>query len=196
MKSIAKILLDIDAIKIDPNFGFTWASGIKSPIYCDNRKLISYPNYRDLVADSFVEIIKKQFPQTQIIAGTATAGIPHAAWIAQKLNLPMIYVRSKPKAHGKSQQIEGVFEKNKNIILIEDLISTGKSSIEAFHSLKNAELNVLNILSIMTYKTELAEKNFKSINLDPISLITVHDILDDLKNDKKESILSFLKKLG
>jgi len=196
MKSIAKILLEIDAIKIDPNFGFTWASGIKSPIYCDNRKLISYPEYRDLVAESFAEIIKDKFPQAQMIAGTATAGIPHAAWVAQKLNLPMIYVRSKPKEHGQSQQIEGVFKKNQHVVLIEDLISTGKSSIEAFHALKKNQLNVLNILSIMTYQTELAENNFKKIDKNPISLININDVLDNIQINHKENVISFLKKLG
>ena len=128
---IAKTLLEINAIKLTSlKKPFVWASGIKSPIYCDNRLIMSYPDFRDFVAKSFVKIITEKFPQVEIIAGTATAGIPHAAWISQKMNLPMIYIRSSQKEHGKRNVIEGKLEENQNVVLIEDLISTGGSSIK------------------------------------------------------------------
>ena len=137
-KTLPELLLDIKAVTItsDLNNLFTWASGIKSPIYCDNRLTISYPEIRDAIATEFAELIKNKFPDVQIIAGTATAGIPHAAWVSQKLNLPMVYVRSSSKDHGKAKQIEGVLAKNSKVVLIEDLVSTGGSSIKAVSSLR------------------------------------------------------------
>ena len=131
MKQTAKDLLKINAVKLSPKEPFTWASGIKSPIYCDNRLTISYPEIRTRIAKGIAEIIKEKFPETEMIAGTATAGIPHAAWIAQELNLPMVYVRSKPKDHGRGKQIEGVLEKGQKTIVIDDLLSTGGSVLKA-----------------------------------------------------------------
>ncbi len=122
-KQVAEKLLDIKAVSITSRDNlFTWVSGIKSPIYCDNRMTISYPDVRNLIADGFVEQIKERYSDVEIIAGTATAGIPHAAWVADRLNKPMVYVRSKPKAHGQGNQIEGVLEKGQKVVLIEDLL--------------------------------------------------------------------------
>lgn len=126
-KTIAGKLLEIDAVALRPDDPFTWTSGIKSPIYCDNRLTLSFPEVRKLVARAFADVIREQYPDAEVIAGTATAGIPHAAWVAEELNLPMIYVRSKPKGHGKGNQIEGLLKDGQKTIVIEDLISTGEA---------------------------------------------------------------------
>src|SRR5690625_3255058 len=141
-KTIAKDLLDIEAIQLKTNEVdyFTWASGIRSPIYCDNRLIISYPNTREKVVEAWVNIIEKSNIKPDIIAGCATGGIPHAAWLADALNLPMVYVRSKPKGHGTGSQIEGHFEKGQNVLVIEDLISTGGSAIDATKALQSEGL--------------------------------------------------------
>lgn len=128
MKEIAKDLLEIQAVKLSPNEPFTWASGIKSPIYCDNRLTISYPKIRTAIAKGIAELIRENYPEVEVIAGTATAGIPHAAWIAAELDLPLVYVRSKPKDHGRSKQIEGVLQPGAKTVVIDDLLSTGAVS--------------------------------------------------------------------
>ncbi len=121
---IAAYLLEIEAVALRPKQPFTWTSGIKSPIYCDNRLTMSYPEIREYIAESFAAVIREQYPDTEVIAGTATAGIPHAAWVAQKMNLPMAYIRDKAKGHGKENQIEGSIKPGQKVIVIEDLIST------------------------------------------------------------------------
>lgn len=136
---IAAYLLEIEAVALRPKQPFTWTSGIKSPIYCDNRLTMSYPEIREYIAESFAAVIREQYPDTEVIAGTATAGIPHAAWVAQKMNLPMAYIRDKAKGHGKENQIEGSIKPGQKVIVIEDLISTGGSSIKAFQAVKEAE---------------------------------------------------------
>jgi len=157
-KEIAKKLLEIQAVTIkDTSNLFTWASGIKSPIYCDNRLTMSYPEVRDAIAEGFKEIIEKEFPEAGIIAGTATAGIPHAAWVSQKMNLPMVYVRSSAKGHGKQNQIEGRLFQGKKVVLIEDLLSTGGSSMKAVKALKEAGADVIGVVAIFSY-------NFKKVD--------------------------------
>ncbi len=131
MKEIAKDLLKIQAVKLSPNEPFTWASGIKSPIYCDNRLTISYPKIRTAIAKGIAELISERYPKVEVIAGTATAGIPHAAWIAAELDLPLVYVRSKPKDHGRGKQIEGVLHPGAKTVVIDDLLSTGGSVLKA-----------------------------------------------------------------
>ncbi len=150
-KEVAKVLLENKAVHLKPEDPFTWTSGIKSPIYCDNRKLISSPEARELVTSEFIKIIKRNFSDAQVIAGTATAGIPWASFIAQYLDLPMVYVRSQSKGHGLENLIEGDFQKGAKIILIEDLISTGKSSIAAAKAVQAQEGNLLCTLAIFTY---------------------------------------------
>lgn len=155
-KQIAKHLLSIEAVALRPNDPFTWTSGIKSPIYCDNRLTMAYPEIRDVVADGFVTIIKEQYPEAEVVAGTSTAGIPHAAWVAQKMNLPMAYIRDKAKGHGKQNQIEGRIAEGQKVIVIEDLISTGGSSLKAALAVREAGAEPLAVLAIFSYQFKQA----------------------------------------
>ena len=149
---VASSLLKIKAVFLRPNEPFTWASGIKSPIYCDNRLTLSYPEIRDIIENGLVELIKEYYPTCEVVMGTSTAGIPHAAYVSSILNLPMGYVRGGAKDHGRGNQIEGVVPKGKNVVVIEDLISTAGSSIEVVNILKEAGCNVLGIASIFSYE--------------------------------------------
>lgn len=150
-KQIAQQLLSIGAVELRPNDPFTWASGVKSPIYCDNRLTMSYPDVRKAIADGLVETIRREYPDVQVVAGTATAGIPHAAWVAERLELPMVYVRSKAKDHGQSNLIEGKVDPGKKVVVVEDLISKGGSVLQAAQALKDAGFEVLGIVAIFTY---------------------------------------------
>lgn len=158
--AVAKSLLDIAAIKLQPNDPFTWASGIKSPIYTDNRKTISFPDARRIIIDGLADLIKEQYPNVAVIGGVATAGIPHAAWVAEKLDLPMIYVRSKPKDHGTGKQIEGVLAAGQKVVLIDDLISTGGSVLGAVKATQAAGGEVLGVAAIFSYELPAATINF------------------------------------
>ena len=149
---VASSLLKIKAVFLRPNEPFTWASGIKSPIYCDNRLTLSYPEIRDIIENGLAELIKEYYPTCEVVMGTSTAGIPHAAYVSSILNLPMGYVRGGAKDHGRGNQIEGVVRKGKNVVVIEDLISTAGSSIEVVNILKEAGCNVLGIASIFSYE--------------------------------------------
>ena len=151
-KAIAKDLLTIEAVFLRPNEPFTWASGIKSPIYCDNRMTMSYPAVRKAIASGLAAQIKEHFPDVEVIAGTATAGIPHAAWVADILDLPMVYIRSKAKDHGKGNQIEGRITEGQKMVVIEDLISTGGSVLEACEAAAREGANVLGVAAIFTYE--------------------------------------------
>ncbi|WP_138751892.1 orotate phosphoribosyltransferase [Paenibacillus sinopodophylli] len=159
---IAKSLLEIEAVALQPNDPFTWTSGIKSPIYCDNRLTMTYPAIRDLIAEGFATIIRERYPDAEVIAGTSTAGIPHAAWVAQKLNLPMAYIRDKAKGHGKQNQIEGKVLPGQKVVVIEDLISTGGSSIKAALAVREAGAEVLSVLAIFTYEFDSAKQAFEA----------------------------------
>jgi orotate phosphoribosyltransferase len=164
-REIAKTLLDIKAIFLRPDDMFTWASGIKSPIYCDNRITLSYPTARNLIKSAFVELIKNKYPNAEYVAGVATAGIPHAALIADSLNLPMVYVRASSKDHGRSNQIEGSIPAGAKAIVIEDLISTGGSSISAAKALQDSGIEVLGMVAIFTYGLKKAQANFQEANI-------------------------------
>lgn len=164
-EKIASALLSIEAVALRPNDPFTWTSGIKSPIYCDNRLTMSYPEIRDLIAESFASIIREQYPETEVIAGTATAGIPHAAFVAQKLGLPMIYIRDKAKGHGKENQIEGLVKEGQKVIVIEDLISTGGSSIKAAQAVQQSGTEVLAVLAIFSYQLDRAMNGFEEAGI-------------------------------
>ncbi|MEZ0482561.1 orotate phosphoribosyltransferase [Planococcus sp. SSTMD024] len=157
-KQIAQQLLSIGAVELRPNDPFTWASGVKSPIYCDNRLTMSYPAVRKAIADGLADTIRREYPGTQVIAGTATAGIPHAAWVAERLDLPMVYVRSKPKGHGQSNLIEGRIEPGQKAVVIEDLISKGGSVLQAAQALQDAGFEVAGIAAIFTYGLPQAEQ--------------------------------------
>lgn len=150
-QSIARQLLSIGAVELRPNEPFTWASGVKSPIYCDNRLTMSYPDVRKEIAKGLASMITKFYPDCEVVAGTATAGIPHAAWVSDKLDLPMVYVRSKAKEHGQGNMVEGRVEAGKKVVVVEDLISKGGSVLQAAEGLKAAGFDVLGIVAIFTY---------------------------------------------
>jgi orotate phosphoribosyltransferase len=159
-KKVAEYLLQIKAIKLQPSNPFTWASGWKSPIYCDNRKTLSFPAVRSYIRDSFATIVKELHPNAELIAGVATGAIAHGALTADKLGLPFVYVRSEPKGHGLGNQIEGYYEKGQKVVVIEDLISTGGSSLNAVRALKEAGCDVLGMVAIFTYGFKKAEDGF------------------------------------
>ena len=177
-KEIAKILLTLNAVALRLEPPFTWASGRFSPIYCDNRLIISSPKDRKVVADGFVKLIEKNSWQPDVIAGTATAGIPHAAWVAEKLDLPMVYVRSSAKGHGKQNRIEGTLQAGQKVVLIEDLISTGKSSIDAANGVVDAEGDLLGVAAIFTYGLPVAEKQFTDANMAFDTLTSFETLMD------------------
>ncbi|SEQ60280.1 orotate phosphoribosyltransferase [Virgibacillus subterraneus] len=180
---IARDLLEIKAVQIRTDRYFTWTSGIKSPIYCDNRLTMSYPKIRAKIIEAFVELIEQMDEKPDVIAGCATAGIPHAAWIADKLDLPMIYVRSKPKGHGKGNQIEGKVEDGQKTVVIEDLISTGGSSIDSAKALQLEGVNVLGVLAIFTYGLTKAKKQFDEMKLSHQTITNYDEILNLLLAD-------------
>lgn len=170
-KRIAQHLLDIGSVVLSPNEPFTFSSGIKSPIYCDNRLTLSYPDIRREIAEAFVKLIREKYPQVRAIAGTATAGIPHAAWVSDKMNLPMAYVRGNAKSHGKKKQIEGIIQPGQKVVVIEDLISTGRSAITAAEVLRSEGADVLGVAAIFTYGLEKARRAFNEAAL-PFYTIT------------------------
>lgn len=178
MNEIAKDLLDIKAVFLSPNEPFTWASGIKSPIYCDNRLTLSYPNVRKAIANGIANIIKTKYPEAEIIMGTATAGIPHATLVADILNLPTGYVRGKAKDHGRQNQIEGKWAAGQKVVVVEDLISTGGSSIECVKALEENGIVVLGVVSIFTYGMAKAKANFEAANCKADSLVTFPELLE------------------
>lgn len=160
-KQIAKHLLDIQAVFLKPNEPFTWASGIKSPIYCDNRLTLSYPNVRKDIEEGLATLVKENFPTCECLMGTATAGIAHAALVAEILNQPMGYVRGGAKSHGRNNRIEGKIEKGMKVVVVEDLLSTGGSSLECVEALEEAGCEVLGLVAIFTYGLPKATKNFE-----------------------------------
>ena len=171
-KQVAEILLNVGAVEISPEKKFTWASGIQSPIYCDNRLTMADPKGRIVIAKGLAEVIRTNYPDATVIAGTATAGIPHAAWIAAELELPMVYVRSEPKGHGQGRQIEGKFEEGDRAVIIEDLISTGGSSLKAAEAAEREGLAVEGVVSITTYGLNKADEQFAEKGL------TYHSLTD------------------
>jgi len=177
-KQIAKDLLAIEAIFLQPNAPFTWASGIKSPIYCDNRITMSYPQVRRAIAQGLAENIKTTFPDVEVIAGTATAGIPHAAWVAELLDLPLVYIRSQAKAHGKGNQIEGRITPNQKMVVIEDLLSTGGSVLEACSAAKREGADVLGVAAIFTYELPQVAANFAEAGLPFVTLTNYTTLID------------------
>lgn len=168
--SIAKQLLEIQAVYLQPDNPFTWASGIRSPIYCDNRLTLSYPEIRKEIARGLTTLITEHFPDAELIAGTATAGIPHAAWVSDALDLPMCYVRSKPKGHGKGNQIEGKAAPGQKVVVVEDLISTGGSVIEAVKALRESGCEVLGVISIFTYELQKGKEQLDAADIQAYSL--------------------------
>ncbi len=174
---IANYLLQIKAIKLETEKPFQWSSGIYSPIYCDNRIVLSFPKIRKLVCDCFVEIIKEKYNDTELVAGVATGGIGMGMLIAEKLDLPFVYVRPQAKKHGRKNQIEGLIKKNIKAIVIEDLISTGKSSLNAVDALKKEKVNVIGLISLFSYELEDAKKNISKSGLNYCSLSNFSDLI-------------------
>ncbi|MGV3009914.1 orotate phosphoribosyltransferase [Streptococcus thoraltensis] len=174
---IASDLLDIKAVYLQPEDPFIWASGIKSPIYTDNRITLSYPETRTLIENGFVEVIREHFPEVEVIAGTATAGIPHGAIIADKMNLPFSYIRSKPKDHGAGNQIEGRVVKGEKMVIIEDLISTGGSVLDAVKAAQDAGVEVLGVVAIFTYELPKAQANFEEANVKLVTLSNYSELI-------------------
>jgi orotate phosphoribosyltransferase len=175
-KAVAEKLLQINAIKLNPEQPFTWASGWRSPIYCDNRKVLSFPYVREFIKSEMSNIIFSEFPNANLLAGVATAGIAWGALSADQLKLPYIYVRPKPKEHGLGNQIEGYYEKGQKVLVIEDLISTGKSSLQVVDVLKNAGLEVIGMVAIFTYGFETAERAFADAKV-PFRTLTNYETL-------------------
>ena len=186
-KEIAQSLLDIEAIKLQPDDPFTWASGWKSPIYCDNRMSLSFPKTRTKIKNALVELIRSEYPKVEAIAGVATAGIPQGALVAEALELPFIYVRSKSKGHGLTNQIEGKVVKGQKVVVLEDLVSTGGSSLAAVDALNDAGVEILGMAAIFTYAFPIAEENFSNKNVklvvlsDYPTLLSIGNFNDDVK---------------
>ena len=178
MKEIAKILLDLKAVSLSPKSPYTWASGIKSPIYCDNRLTLSFPKERNIIEEELKNLIEYKFPEVEYLMGTATAGIPHAAIIADKMQLPMGFVRSSNKDHGKGNKIEGKIIEGAKVVVIEDLFSTGGSSIKAANALMEAGFEVLGVCGIFSYNLDECVKNFEENNLKFYSLTNYDELLD------------------
>ncbi|MGE9214736.1 orotate phosphoribosyltransferase [Exiguobacterium aurantiacum] len=176
MRQIAEALLQIEAVTLSPENPYTWSSGMKSPIYCDNRLTLSYPDVRNLIIDALVEAIRPL--NADVIAGTATAGIPHATLVADRLGLPLVYVRSSAKGHGKGNQIEGRFEPSARVVVIEDLLSTGSSSIEAAKAIQKAGGEVIKIQAIFSYSLSRLHINLLDSGFTAHALITLLDVLE------------------
>ena len=196
---IAKNLLKIKAVFLRPNDPFTWASGIKSPIYCDNRLTLSYPEVRKVVENGLAQTIKEKFPTVEVIEGTSTAGIAHAAIVSEILGLPMGYVRGGAKDHGRGNQIEGIIPEGKNVVVVEDLISTAGSSLEVVDVLKAAGANVLGIVSIFTYGLQKGLERLNNANVINYSLSNFETLVDVaakenyISNEDIKKVLKFQK---
>jgi orotate phosphoribosyltransferase len=175
---VAEFLLHIKAIELKPQNPFTWASGLKSPIYCDNRKTLSYPEIRDYLRTQFCEVIRNNFGEPEVIAGVATGGIALGALVAQEMNLPFVYVRSEAKKHGLTNMIEGVIKPGQKVVVIEDLVSTGKSSLQAVDALREAQVEIMGMAAIFTYSFDKALANFVSKSVKLETLTNYHQLLD------------------
>ena len=177
-KKTAEVLLQINAIKLNPKNPFTWASGWKSPIYCDNRLVLSFPVVRNYIKEEIAKNIEIEFGKPDVIAGVATGAIGIGALVAEYLGLPFVYVRPEAKKHGRQNQIEGFIEKGQNVVVVEDLISTGKSSLVAVAALKAAEVNVKGMVAIFTYGFDVSKENFKTNNVNLFTLSNYESLLE------------------
>ena len=201
-RKLAKELLAIEAVALRPNNYFTWTSGIKSPIYCDNRITMSYPSIRREIAAGMVEVIKEKYLAVEVVAGTATAGIPHAAWVSELLDLPMIYVRDSAKKHGKTNQIEGRVLEGQKVVIIEDLISTGLSSLKVAKALREAGAEVLGVVAIFSYELKKAQDAFEEVGVEYITLtnypVLVEEAvaIDYIHQDDVEKLLEWRNELN
>ena len=201
-RKLAKELLAIEAVALRPNNYFTWTSGIKSPIYCDNRITMSYPSIRREIAAGMVEVIKEKYPAVEVVAGTATAGIPHAAWVSELLDLPMIYVRDSAKKHGKTNQIEGRILEGQKVVIIEDLISTGLSSLKVAKALREAGAEVLGVVAIFSYELKKAHEAFSQAEVEYVTLTNYPVLVEEavasdfIHQDDVEKLLEWRNQLA
>ena len=194
-KKTAEVLLQINAIKLQPNNPFTWASGWKSPIYCDNRIVLSYPLIRNYIRETMARHIEDHYGKPDVIAGVATGAIGIGALVADYLNLPFVYVRPEAKKHGRKNQVEGYIEKGQNVVVVEDLISTGKSSLNAVTALKEAEVNIKGMVAIFSYGFDIASKNFDEANVELHTLGNYENLLEQALDtnyitEKQQDILA------
>jgi orotate phosphoribosyltransferase len=194
-KKTAEVLLQINAIKLQPNDPFTWASGWKSPIYCDNRVVLSFPLVRNYVKETMARHIEKHYGKPDVIAGVATGAIGIGALVADYLNLPFVYVRPEAKKHGRQNQVEGYIEKGQNVVVVEDLISTGKSSLNAVKALNEAEVNVKGMVAIFSYGFNVATENFNEANVELHTLSNYENLLEQALDtnyitEKQQDILT------
>jgi orotate phosphoribosyltransferase len=191
---VTKKLVQINTIKIQPSNPFTWASGWKAPIYCDNRKILSYPEARTFIRDQFVKLIKEQYPDAEVIAGVATGAIAHGMLVAQELGLPFIYVRATPKSHGLENLIEGDLKVGQKVVVIEDLVSTGISSLKAAEAISNFGGEILGMMAIFTYNFPLAKENFEKAGIELTTLSRYKTLLEvalesgEIKQSQIESL--------
>ena len=183
-KKTAEFLLQIKAIKLNPTEPFNWASGWKSPIYCDNRITLSYPAVRNFLKEEIAKLVEEQHGKPDVIAGVATGAIAIGVLVAQELGVPFVYVRPEAKKHGRKNQIEGHIEKGQNVVVIEDLISTGKSSLQAVEALKEADVNIKGMVAIFTYGFDIASNNFKENNIELTTLSSYEYLLEQALDSK------------
>ena len=181
-KAVAKSLMDIKAVMLRPDQPFVWASGWHSPIYCDNRKILSFPEIREKICAWMADIIRKQYPDVQVIAGVATGAIAHGYLVAHMLGKPFCYVRPKPKDHGTGSQIEGILESGAKVVIVEDLISTGRSSLAAKNALVNAGADVLGMVAVFSYGFNQARKAFEDANVE-LTTLSNYDALIDVASE-------------
>lgn len=182
--ALASFLLQIKAIKLNPANPFTWASGLKSPIYCDNRVTLSYPQVRTFIREGFVKMCLDKFGKPDVIAGVATGGIPQGALVAQELGLPFVYVRSEKKSHGMNNQIEGVINSGQSVVIIEDLVSTGKSSLNAVEALREKGAIIKGMLAIFTYGMDVAAENFKNNKCELFTLTNYNALIQKAAEER------------
>ncbi len=193
---VTKKLLEINTIKIQPTNPFTWASGWKSPIYCDNRKILSYPKTRTFIRDRFIDVISQKYPQAEVIAGVATGAIAMGVLVAEKMGLPFIYIRSKPKDHGLENLIEGDLTASQKVVVVEDLVSTGISSLNAAQAVINYGAEVIGMISIFTYNFPHARENFQKAGIELTSLSRYQDLIEtavEIGEITKEQVETLMK---
>ena len=196
---LANFLLQIKAIKLNPANPFTWASGLRSPIYCDNRITLSYPKIRTFIRESFVKMCMSRYGKPDLIAGVATGGIPQGALVAQDLGLPFCYVRSEAKSHGLNNQVEGVVQKGASVVVIEDLVSTGKSSLAAVEALREKGAKVKGMMAIFTYQLDVATEAFKNADCDLVTISNYEALIKKaveenyVSNDQMASLMEWRK---
>ena len=184
LEIVAKNLLDINAVTLKPDEPFTWASGMRAPIYTDNRLTISYPFVRRNIAVGMTELIKHHLDDVDVIAGVATAGIPHTAYVAERLQKPLVYVRSKPKDHGRGRQIEGVLKAGQKVVVIDDLLSTGGSALKAVKAVEEAGGDVIGVVSIFSYQLKALDDNFKEAGLPYYSVTNYTTLIETAKQNQ------------